>query len=351
MAVWRLWVGEHSGNHLPDVLRLLVEEVSECLRIVNGADGNRQRARFRLLRKGGGKEVFLAAQQFFLGVAEGVRQAAQRARGVLGADLALVFAAVDDARAAFFVQAVFGAGEEGAVEHHRLCAADDGGDDVGRASKVAPDDERFGAVGAHLLQQRERGLFDVWQVVGERRAFAARFHALQDEGIHAEFVGTQRFEQVADDGEGEDALFATQRQGFAVGQTLREADGARADGNSGVKQIEEVVAALQGERFGVEASLQQFGGEGVGFVALRLLRQAVREAKGRRGMVFAVGVGFGAEAVARVVRGNADDAMRALGADAAGHVSADEVEGEWRLPEGVLAAELFAQGVGDEVHA
>ena len=68
-------------------------------------------------------------------------------------------------------------------------------------------------------------------------------------------------------------------------------------------------------------------------------------------MVFAVGVDFGVEAVARVVRGDADDAMRALGADAAGHVGADEVKGQWCLPEGVLAAELFAQGVGDEVHA
>ena len=77
----------------------------------------------------------------------------------------------------------------------------------------------------------------------------------------------------------------------------------------------------------------------------------MREAKGRRGIVFAVGVDFGGEAVARVVRGDADDAMRALGADAAGHVGADEVKGQWCLPEGVLAAELFAQGIGDEVHA
>ena len=67
-------------------------------------------------------------------------------------------------------------------------------------------------------------------------------------------------------------------------------------------------------------------------------------------MVFAVGVDFGAEAVARVVRGDADDAVRALGADAAGHFGADEVEGKRRLPEGVLAAEAFAEGVADEVH-
>ena len=83
-----------------------------------------------------------------------------------------------------------------------------------------------------------------WQVVGERRAFAARFHALQDEGINAEFVGTQRFEQVADDGEGEDALFADEGEGFAVGQALREADGARAGSDGGIEQVKEVVAAL-----------------------------------------------------------------------------------------------------------
>ena len=171
-------------------------------------------------------------------------QAAQRAGGVLVADLALVFAAVDDARAGFVVQAVFGAGEEGAVQHDGLRAADDGGDDVGGAGEVAPDDERLVAVGAHLLQERECGLFDVRQVIAKGRAFAARFHALQHEGIHAEVVRAQRFKQVADDGEGEDALFADEREGFAVGQALREADGARAGSDGGIEQVKEVVAAL-----------------------------------------------------------------------------------------------------------
>ena len=115
-------------------------------------------------------------------------------------------------------------------------------------------------------------MFDVRQIVAKGRAFAARFHALQHEGIHAEVVRAQRFKQVADDGEGEDALFADEGEGFAVGQALREADGARAGSDGGIEQVKEVVAALQGERLGIEAGLQQFGGEGIGFIALRLLR-------------------------------------------------------------------------------
>ena len=80
------------------------------------------------------------------------------------------------------------------------------------------------------------------------------------------------------------------------------------------------------------------------------MRQEVGEAVAGRGVMLAVGGGFGFEAVAGVVSGDADDAVRALGADAAGHFGADEVEGKRRLPEGVLAAEAFAESVADEVH-
>ena len=97
--------------------------------------------------------------------------------------------------------------------------------------------------------------------------------------------------------------------------------------------------------------MQDFGGEAVGIVALRLLRQQVGKAERRRTMVFAVGIDAGGEAVAVVMRSDADDAVRAVSADFAGHFGVDEVEGQRRLPEGILAFQLLAEGVGDEVHA
>ena len=112
-----------------------------------------------------------------------------------------------------------------------------------------------------------------------------------------------------------------------------------------------MVAALCRERLGEEAALQDFGGEAVRVVALRLLRQQVGKAERRRTMVFAVGVDAGGEAVAVVMRSDADDAVRAVSADFAGHFGVDEVEGQRRLPEGILAFQLLAEDVGDEVHA
>ena len=41
----------------------------------------------------------------------------------------------------------------------------------------------------------------------------------------------------------------------------------------------------------------------------------------------------------------------AVSADFAGHFGVDEVEGQRRLPEGILAFQLLAESVGDEVHA
>ena len=237
---------------------------------------------------------------------------------------------MDDAFADFRVKTVFGAGEEGTVKHHRLCAADDGGNDVGTVGEVAPEDERFVAVFAHLLQERKGALFDARQVVAEVAAFAACFHALQDEGVHAVVVRADGFKQVADNSEGEDVLFSDEGEGFAVGQTLGKADGAR---------------------LGEEAALEDFGGEAVRVVALRLLRQQVGKAERRRTMVFAVGVDAGGKAVAVVMRSDTDDAVRAVSADFAGHFGVDEVEGQRRLPEGILAFQLLAEGVGDEVHA
>ncbi|EHM55555.1 hypothetical protein HMPREF9080_00644 [Cardiobacterium valvarum F0432] len=112
-----------------------------------------------------------------------------------------------------------------------------------------------------------------------------------------------------------------------------------------------MVAALRGERLSKEAALQNFGGKTIGVVALRLLRQQVGKAEGRRAVVLAVGVDAGGETVAAVMRGDTDNAMRAMSTDSAGHFSVDEVEGQRCLPEGILAFQALTEGVGYEVHA